>query len=37
MISTCNCDYTPKNLAEKILSSHTALEGERKQVDRCGG
>jgi len=24
--------YTPKHLAEKILSSRTALEGERKQV-----
>ena len=24
--------YTPKHLAEKILSSKTALEGERKQV-----
>jgi class 3 adenylate cyclase/tetratricopeptide (TPR) repeat protein len=25
-------DYTPKHLAERILSSKTALEGERKQV-----
>ncbi len=25
-------DYTPKHLAEKILSSRSALEGERKQV-----
>jgi class 3 adenylate cyclase len=25
-------DYTPKHLAEKILSSRAALEGERKQV-----
>ncbi|MCP5200684.1 MAG: AAA family ATPase [Gammaproteobacteria bacterium] len=25
-------DYTPKHLAEKILQSKTALEGERKQV-----
>ena len=24
--------YTPKHLAEKILSSKAALEGERKQV-----
>ena len=24
--------YTPKHLAEKILTSHSALEGERKQV-----
>src|SRR5438093_12590850 len=24
--------YTPKHLAEKILSSRSALEGERKQV-----
>jgi hypothetical protein len=24
--------YTPKYLAEKILTSRTALEGERKQV-----
>jgi class 3 adenylate cyclase/tetratricopeptide (TPR) repeat protein len=24
--------YTPKHLAEKILSSHSALEGERKRV-----
>src|SRR5215207_9395365 len=24
--------YTPKHLAERILTSHTALEGERKQV-----
>src|SRR3990172_11410184 len=24
--------YTPKHLAEKILSSKSALEGERKQV-----
>ena len=24
--------YTPKHLAEKILTSKTALEGERKQV-----
>jgi len=24
--------YTPKHLAEKILTSRTALEGERKQV-----
>jgi Double zinc ribbon len=24
--------YTPKHLAEKILSSNSALEGERKQV-----
>src|SRR5262245_26711610 len=24
--------YTPKHLAEKILASKTALEGERKQV-----
>src|SRR4026207_139906 len=24
--------YTPKHLAEKILSSRNALEGERKQV-----
>ena len=25
-------DYTPKHLAEKILGSKDALEGERKQV-----
>ena len=25
-------DYTPKHLAEKILTSKAALEGERKQV-----
>jgi class 3 adenylate cyclase len=25
-------DYTPKHLAEKILNSRSALEGERKQV-----
>ncbi|MDP2734709.1 MAG: zinc ribbon domain-containing protein, partial [bacterium] len=25
-------DYTPKHLAEKILASKSALEGERKQV-----
>src|SRR3990172_1826677 len=25
-------DYTPKHLADKILTSHSALEGERKQV-----
>jgi class 3 adenylate cyclase/tetratricopeptide (TPR) repeat protein len=25
-------DYTPKHIAEKILSSRSALEGERKQV-----
>src|SRR5262249_31309769 len=25
-------DYTPKHLAEKILTSRSALEGERKQV-----
>src|SRR5262245_24576191 len=25
-------NYTPKHLAEKILSSRSALEGERKQV-----
>src|SRR3990172_3954621 len=25
-------DYTPKHLAEKILQSKSALEGERKQV-----
>src|SRR5215467_271070 len=25
-------EYTPKHLAEKILTSKTALEGERKQV-----
>src|SRR5262249_12755815 len=25
-------DYTPKHLAEKILTSRTALEGERKRV-----
>ena len=25
-------DYTPKHLAEKILTSKSALEGERKQV-----
>src|SRR4051812_12710736 len=25
-------DYTPKHLAERILTSRTALEGERKQV-----
>jgi hypothetical protein len=24
--------YTPKHLVEKILTSRTALEGERKQV-----
>ena len=24
--------YTPKHLAERILTSRTALEGERKQV-----
>jgi class 3 adenylate cyclase len=24
--------YTPKHLAEKILTSNSALEGERKQV-----
>src|SRR5262249_16773762 len=24
--------YTPRNLAEKILTSRTSLEGERKQV-----
>ncbi|MGH7317544.1 MAG: hypothetical protein ACREJS_14925, partial [Candidatus Rokuibacteriota bacterium] len=24
--------YTPRRLAEKILASHTALEGERKSV-----
>src|SRR5215813_13155759 len=24
--------YTPKHLAEKILTSRTALEGERKQI-----
>src|SRR5215831_18273930 len=24
--------YTPKHLAERILTSHAALEGERKQV-----
>jgi len=24
--------YTPKHLAEKILTSRSALEGERKQV-----
>src|SRR5215475_13265577 len=24
--------YTPKHLAEKILTSKTALEGERKQI-----
>jgi class 3 adenylate cyclase len=26
------CDYTPKHLADKILQSKSALEGERKQV-----
>jgi hypothetical protein len=26
--------YTPKHLAEKILTSRSALEGERKQVKR---
>ena len=26
------CSYTPKHLAEKILQSKSALEGERKQV-----
>ena len=25
-------EYTPKHLAEKILTSRSALEGERKQV-----
>ena len=25
-------DYTPKHLADKILKSRSALEGERKQV-----
>jgi hypothetical protein len=25
-------DYTPKHLADKILTSRSALEGERKQV-----
>ena len=25
-------DYTPKHIAKKILSSKSALEGERKQV-----
>jgi class 3 adenylate cyclase len=25
-------NYTPKHLAEKILTSRSALEGERKQV-----
>ncbi len=25
-------DYTPKHLADKILNSRSALEGERKQV-----
>ena len=25
-------DYTPKHLADKILRSRSALEGERKQV-----
>ncbi len=25
-------DYTPKHLADKILTSKSALEGERKQV-----
>jgi hypothetical protein len=31
---SCPCDkqYTPKHLAEKILTSKAALEGERKQV-----
>ena len=28
--------YTPKRLAEKILTSKAALEGERKQVMRAG-
>jgi double zinc ribbon protein len=27
--------YTPKHLAEKILTSRSALEGERKQVTRA--
>ena len=26
------CGYTPDHLAEKILTSRAALEGERKQV-----
>jgi hypothetical protein len=28
--------YTPNHLAEKILTSRAALEGERKQVIRGG-
>jgi class 3 adenylate cyclase len=27
--------YTPRYLAEKILTSRSALEGERKQVTVC--
>jgi class 3 adenylate cyclase/tetratricopeptide (TPR) repeat protein len=30
--STAPASYTPKHLAEKILNSRSALEGERKQV-----
>src|ERR1041385_7560458 len=30
--STSPESYTPRHLAEKILTSRTALEGERKQV-----
>ena len=26
------CVYTPKHLADRILQSRSALEGERKQV-----
>ena len=29
---TCALAYTPARLAEKILASRSALEGERKQV-----
>lgn len=28
----CPASYTPKHLAEKILTSKSALEAERKQV-----
>ena len=30
-------DYTPRHLAERILASKTALEGERKQVTTSPG
>ena len=29
-------DYTPKQIAEKVLSSGSGLEGERKQVTETG-